>query len=172
MSAAFDYVALQCAPRIAIETLRPVVAAESSGNVFAIGVVGGRLERQPRNLAEAVATARELKRLGYRFSAGIGQIYIGNWTRLGLDEVKVFDACANLRATEAVLSGCYSRAKATTSEEQVALQRAISCYHSNNFTTGFSVGYVQRVVSIATRSRAASPAEPQPAERQSKGDPS
>jgi len=157
MATAFDHLAAHCAPAVASETLAPIVQLESSGNVFAIGVVGGSLERQPRNLSEAVATVRELKRQGYRFSAGIGQIYVGNWGRLGLDEVTVFDACLNLRAAQSVLTDCYRRAKSTTPSEQVALQRALSCYHSNNFSTGFSVGYVQRVVSIANRSRAVSP---------------
>jgi len=44
-----------CAPLVHPDTASALVAAESSFNRFAIGVVGGRLERQPRGLAEALA---------------------------------------------------------------------------------------------------------------------
>ena len=42
------------------DIMHHVVRVESSGNPYAIGVVGGRLQRQPKNLAEAVATAKNV----------------------------------------------------------------------------------------------------------------
>ena len=39
------------------QLMQHVAQVESSHNPYAIGVVGGRLVRQPRNLAEAVSTA-------------------------------------------------------------------------------------------------------------------
>ena len=45
-----------------------IVVVESSFNPFAIGVVGGALARQPRNKAEAVATALALKEQGYKIN--------------------------------------------------------------------------------------------------------
>ena len=48
-----------------MHVMQHVMRVESSFNPYAIGVVGGRLERQPRNLPEAVATARMLEKNGF-----------------------------------------------------------------------------------------------------------
>jgi type IV secretion system protein VirB1 len=42
------------------DILAAVVRVESAKNPFAIGVVGNRLSRQPKNLDEAVATGKSL----------------------------------------------------------------------------------------------------------------
>ena len=57
---------LMTCPDLAVprEVMQHVVQVESSFNPYAIGVVGGRLARQPRNLPEAVATARMLEQRG------------------------------------------------------------------------------------------------------------
>ena len=55
--------AQECAPNVAPQTMAAIVSVESSKNPYAIGVVGGRLERQPKSHQEAVATAF---REGYR----------------------------------------------------------------------------------------------------------
>lgn len=159
----FDVVAAQCAPHVAVATLRAIAEVESSFNPFAIGVVGGALERQPRNLLEAISTVRQLQALNIRFSAGITQIYVHNWPAYRLNLETVFDPCANLRAAQGILSGCYQRAALRAPLEQVALRQAISCYYSDNFVTGFRDGYVQKVVFAASRVRA--PAQPVPALR-------
>lgn len=151
MVADFDSLAAQCAPNVAPTTLRAMATVESSLNPFAIGVVNGRLERQPRTLMEGVSTAAELRRLNVRFSAGVLQIYVGNWASLGLDHVSVFEPCKNMQASARILTDCYSRATRTSGDEQVALRRALSCYYSNNFVTGFTDGYVQRIVAVAYR---------------------
>lgn len=65
--------------------MRHVVEVESGANPFAIGVVGGRLARQPKNLDEAVATARMLEAKGYNFSVGIAQVNRANLDKQGLD---------------------------------------------------------------------------------------
>ena len=49
-----------------MHVMQHVMRVESSFNPYAIGVVGGRLERQPRNLPEAVATARMLEKNGFK----------------------------------------------------------------------------------------------------------
>jgi type IV secretion system protein VirB1 len=117
-----------------------VIQAESGGNRFAIGVVGGRLERQPRNLGEAVATARMLETNGYDFSLGIAQINRSNLPRYGLDTFEqAFDACANLTAGARILAECYGRSGDDWG-------KAFSCYYSGNFTTGYRDGYVQRIL--------------------------
>ena len=152
----FETLAAQCAPDVHPSTLRGVVNTESSGNPYAIGVVGARLERQPRNLAEAVATARELERQGFNFSMGLGQVNRGNLARYGATYETVFDPCRNLKAGGAILKDCYARAKVRMHDAQRALRAAFSCYYSGNFTRGFrpdkagQPSYVQKVVAHAT----------------------
>ncbi len=147
----FDVVAAHCAPHVAVATLRAIAEVESGFNPYAIGVVGGALTRQPRNLLEAISTVRQLQAQNIRFSAGITQIYVQNWPAYRLDVETVFDPCANLRAAQGILSHCYQRAAVHAAPEQMALRHAISCYYSDNFVTGIRDGYVQKVVSAATR---------------------
>ena len=145
----FDHMASQCAPAVAPSTLRALATVESSLNPYAIGVVGGRLVRQPRQLPEAVNTAKALQQQGTRFSAGLIQIYVGNWKAYNLNHETVFEPCANMRAAAGILGNCYRRAKDRNNDSQVALRNALSCYYSNNFVTGYQHGYVQKVVAAA-----------------------
>uniref|UniRef100_UPI003F592631 lytic transglycosylase domain-containing protein n=1 Tax=Stenotrophomonas cyclobalanopsidis TaxID=2771362 RepID=UPI003F592631 len=122
------------------EIMRHVVNVESSFNPYAIGVVGGRLARQPKNLAEAVSTTRMLEREGYNFSLGIAQVNRYNLNRHGLDSYeKAFNVCPNLQAGSRILAECYSRSGNDWG-------KAFSCYYSGNFTTGFRHGYVDKVM--------------------------
>ena len=136
--------ALACAPLVHARTVQALVAVESGLNPYAIGVVGGSLDRQPRNRAEAVATADDLAAKGWDFSAGLAQVNSRNFRRLGLNTRSAFDPCESLRAMQAVLGECFSRAS-VQGGDQAALRKALSCYYSGNFITGFEHGYVQRV---------------------------
>jgi type IV secretion system protein VirB1 len=121
------------------EVMQHVVRIESSFNPYAIGVVGGRLARQPRNLSEAVSTARMLESKGYNFSLGIAQVNRYNLARYGLDSYeRAFQVCPNLQAGSRILAECHGRAGGDWG-------KAFSCYYSGNFTTGFRHGYVQKV---------------------------
>jgi type IV secretion system protein VirB1 len=126
-----------------------MASVESGLNPHAIGVVNGRLVRQPRNLPEAISTVMALEQQGARFSAGLIQIYVKNWPAYHLDRESVFDPCVNVRAAAGILTDCYQRASVRRSDAQVALRNALSCYYSNNFVTGYQHGYVQKVVSVA-----------------------
>jgi type IV secretion system protein VirB1 len=137
---------LACAPLVDPGTARALVSVESTRNPYAIGVVNGALVRQPRSLAEAIATVRHLRALGRDFSAGLAQINVRNWKRLELDERSAFEPCRNLRAMQSVLGECYESAPARRADPQQGLRQALSCYYSGNFTTGFRHGYVQSVV--------------------------
>lgn len=148
----FDALAATCARNVAPTTLRAMATVESSLNPHAIGVVNGRLARQPQNLPEAISTAMSLQQRGVRFSAGLIQINVKNWPAYNLDHESVFDPCANMRAAAGILTDCYSRASVKSSVPQVALRNALSCYYSNNFVTGYQHGYVQKVVSAALNS--------------------
>ena len=100
---------LMSCPNLAVprEVMHHVVRVESSYNPYAIGVVGGRLVRQPRNLPEALSTARMLEQRGYNFSLGLAQVNRYNLAKYGLDSYeKAFQPCANLQAGSLILSQC------------------------------------------------------------------
>ena len=122
-----------------MHVMQHVMRVESGFNPYAIGVVGGRLARQPRNLPEAVATARMLEQGGFNFSLGLAQVNRYNLARYGLGSYeKAFSACDNVRAGSRILRECYQRAG--------DWGKALSCYYSGNFVTGFRHGYVQKVM--------------------------
>jgi type IV secretion system protein VirB1 len=101
--------------------------------------VGGKLARQPRNLAEALATARMLEGRGFNFSVGLAQINRHNLARYGLDSYEsAFQACPNLQAGSRILAECFGRSGGSWG-------KSFSCYYSGNFTTGYRHGYVQKI---------------------------
>jgi type IV secretion system protein VirB1 len=131
---------LACGPlAVPEDVMAHVVHVESSRNPFAIGVVGGRLLRQPRNLAEAVATVRMLEARGYNYSIGLAQVNRVNFSRFGLDTPEAgFDVCNNLAAGAKILAECLQRHDGRWGD-------AFSCYYSGNARTGYEHGYVQKV---------------------------
>jgi len=151
----FTTLAQQCAPTVAHQTMAAVAASESSFNPYAIGVVGGRLQRQPRSLDEALVTARELAAKGWNFSVGIGQVNRHNLEKNAISYEEAFTPCANLRASAGILTDCYERARVQFPSQGEALKAAFSCYYSGNFTRGFKpdrpgeVSYVDKVLARA-----------------------
>ena len=141
-----DALLSRCAPTVAPATMRAIVKTESSGNPFAIGVVGGRLSRQPRSLAEALATVRKLEARGLGYSAGLAQIYRKNFASLGLTPETAFSPCENLKAAARVLARCYEGATGTEAER---LSAAFSCYYSGDPLRGRNLGYSARVAKNA-----------------------
>lgn len=123
-----------CATGVHEDTMQALVRVESRFNPYAIGVVNGAI-KQPMTFSEAVEAAKALKAEGKNFSMGLGQINIHNLPRYGLNIESVFEPCTNLKTASAILSECYSRA---TGSAQEALQKALSCYYSGNFRTGFT----------------------------------
>ena len=146
---------LSCAPLVAQDTAHALIQVESSGNPYAIGIVGGALVRQPANLAEAVATTAALDAAGWNYSVGLGQINKRNFQRFGLTSATAFEPCPNLAAMQGILRECFSRASQRQAK-QAALRDAFSCYYSGNFVTGHQHGYVGKVLA-AWSSRPAQP---------------
>lgn len=139
------------------EVMHHVVRVESSYNPYAIGVVGGRLVRQPKNLPEALATVRMLEGRGFNFSIGLAQVNRYNLDKYGLDSYeKAFEPCANLKAGSRILAECYQRAKGDWG-------KSFSCYYSGNFSTGFRQGYVQKIYASLRQERAGDAAPGSPA---------
>lgn len=152
-----DFMALaqQCAPTVAPQTMASVVTVESLANPYGIGVVDGYLVRQPANREEAVATAQALADAGWNFSLGTAQVNRYNLPKYNVTYDQAFDPCTSLRVGSKILEDCYVRASKTRPDPQVALQAAISCYYSGNFSRGFkpdkpgSTSYVERVLLAA-----------------------
>ena len=134
-------IGLMACPSLAVpaEVMRHVVDVESGANPYAIGVVGGQLVRQPKNLAEALATVHMLDAKGYNYSLGIAQVNRANLGKYGLDSyAKAFQPCPNLAAGAQILAACYASSGGDWG-------KAFSCYYSGNFVTGYRDGYVQKV---------------------------
>ena len=149
----FNELARQCASGVHYNTMQAIARTESGFNPFAIGVVGGAI-KQPTTFSEAVEAARQLDRAGRNFSMGLSQINRYNLAKYNLDYESVFDPCLNLKVGAEILSECFSRAPG---DGQNALQKALSCYYSGNFKTGFTQDlaglptYVQRVIAAASK---------------------
>ena len=141
-----------CARYIDRPIMQAIVSTESSFNQFAIGVVNGRLERQPRNKQEAVATAFALKAKGFNYSMGCSQVNQANLGRYGLTHETVFDPSQNLKAGSAIYDECRERAVKQLGDRGSITSAALSCYYSGNFTRGLqqegnAPSYAQKVMS-------------------------
>ena len=137
----------RCAPDVAPETLAAIARTESGLNPYAIGVnKGQRLKRQPQSYSEAVSTAKDLLASGANFDMGLAQINSKNlkWVNKSIEQL--FDPCHNLQASAFVLKQNFQQAKKAHSDDQKALQAALSAYNTGSYSRGFSNGYVRKVV--------------------------
>jgi type IV secretion system protein VirB1 len=170
-----DDIPYQCTQGVSLVTMQQIIRVESGGNPFAIGVVGGHLERQPKTLSEAVATVRSLEQNGFNYSIGISQVNRIHFARLGWKEAieNGFDVCTNLKAGAGIYRDCYNGAlragyrhdgnaagnsgsrigdrfdadsSAVGSAVGSATRASLSCYYSGNFVTGEKLGYVSKVL--------------------------
>lgn len=141
-----------CAPNVAPTTMMKIISVETASRVYAIGykiTKAGRtytLARQPQNRDEALSWASWLHRGGYRFDIGITQLNSMHFARLGLTPISAFDPCTNVAAGARVLTEAYERAARKYGPGQQALRYAISAYNTGNFSSGFTNGYVSKVV--------------------------
>ena len=144
-----------CAQHMQAPIESQIVKVESSFNPYAIGVVNGRLQRQPRNKAEAVATAQALLANGWNFSMGCRQVNVKNLGPYGLTLETAFDASKNSAAGTAIYNECLARATKKFGNGEAATRAALSCYYSGNFTTGQrkegnQPSYADKVLASAT----------------------
>lgn len=146
----FNALALECAPMVSPKTLAAIVRTESNFNPLAININKGyRLERQPKNKEEAVATAQWLINNRYNIDMGLGQVNSVNLAKTKLSVNDAFDPCKNLSAAATILKWNFDSASKKIPGDQQALHAAISAYNTGSFTRGFSNGYVQKVVNSA-----------------------
>lgn len=159
----FTALATECSPDVHPKTIQAVVRTESGYNPFAIGVVNGKLSRQPKNISEAISTANMLEKSGYNYSLGLSQLNKHNLHQYGLTLASAFSPCINLKTGAEILKSCYAQAESKNTSPQNVLLAALSCYYSGNMTTGFikdykNTSYVQRVVNNAVLAKNENPA--------------
>lgn len=143
-----------CAPNIPAHTIRSLISAESAANPYAIGVVGGYLERQPATLQEALVTAQSLANQGYVFSLGLMQVNTKHLQRTGDSYETILEPCHNITIGASILQECYDRAGRAYQNEEEVHAAALSCYYSGNFERGQMPesdgrSYVERVLEHA-----------------------
>ncbi|HEY9280666.1 MAG TPA: lytic transglycosylase domain-containing protein [Eoetvoesiella sp.] len=150
-----------CQAALQAPMMQQIYQVESGFNPFAIGVVGGRLVRQPKSLDEAVATAGYLAELGRNFSIGQGQVNKYHFVRLGWDSniKEGFDVCKNVVAAHAIFKQCQSWALGSgfdAKQEYSATDAALSCYYSGKLGAGKTnpdvTRYINEVLSAKPRS--------------------
>lgn len=143
----------KCAPSANPHTMQFLIQNESRAFIYALNVNGNwHLARQPRDEREAVGFARWLLAHGMSFDVGLMQVNSANFPKTGLSLHDLFEPCHNVKAGYAVLADCYKRALYQDGNKQAALRKALSCYNTGSFTSGFRNGYVQKVVAIAQAS--------------------
>ena len=145
-----------CAPMVHPTTMSNVITVESSGNPYAIGVVGGRLVRQPRNLPEALATVQMLQASGWNYSVGPAQVNKVNFRKYGLSHESAFDPCTNIRVGGQILQSCYAASLSSAparNDSQFHLTRALSCYYSGRLDSSDGWRYAKSVFSARSRNR-------------------
>lgn len=150
VAASFVSLAQECAPDVHHALLGRVATVESSGNSFAIGVVGGHLARQPKNLPEALATVKALDAGGWNYSMGLVQVNVHNLARYGQTTESIFEPCTNLKTGAAILKACYARAKPQFAQADDAVRAALSCYYSGDLARG--AAYAQKVAAAVPAS--------------------
>lgn len=141
---------LQCAPDISPVTLNALVGVESAGKPYVVANVTDNTSHYFDSKEKATLFLNEMSSKSKRYSAGLMQIYSGNFSAYGLTNETVFDHCTNIKAGAEILKKCYNTASKETNDPQIALRKAMSCYYSGNFTRGFKQeadgkSYVQRI---------------------------
>ena len=133
----YNHLLQQCTNGVHPVIMHGIISQESSFNPFAIGVVNGRLPRQPQTHAEGVAAIRSLEARGMNFSVGLAQVNKQHFRRFGFNAETIFEPCANVKAGAIIYQECYAAAERRFGKNQHAIGAALSCYYSGNFQTGF-----------------------------------
>jgi len=141
---------LTCAPEISPITLDAVIKTESGAHPFKIANITDETSHTFDNLNDAIVFSESLSKENKRYSAGLMQIYSGNFKTLGLTNTTVFDPCENIKAGAKILKENYTKQKGEDS--QLNLLKSLSMYYSGNEKTGFkkekqfrNTSYVERV---------------------------
>lgn len=100
----------------------------------------------PKTLKEAADIAKTLIHNGHLVGIGLTQVSSQHLSRLGLTVEQLLDPCTNLRTGVWILTHFYINALRQYKHPQTALLAAISAFNTGNFKSGFTNGYVQKVM--------------------------
>lgn len=139
MGVIIDYNALlqKCTNGAHPQIMHGIIKQESSFNPYAIGVVNGKLNRQPTSKAEAIVAVKKLQSMNMNFSMGLAQVNKIHMESFGFTAENIFEPCENVKAGATIFNTCYVSAKKKFGDTSHAIDAALSCYYSGNFTTGF-----------------------------------
>ncbi len=147
----------QCAPGMDARLVSALVRRESNFNPFAIGMDGkDTLLQQPRDMAQAVATAEKLILEGRTFSVGLAQIHVSNILAFGVTWRQSFDACTSLHYAQIVFQDFHAKAVKAGFKGDDATFAALRGYNSGNIFAIVSNAYAARIMASA-----ATPGAPQ-----------
>ncbi len=145
-AAALHKVVAKCAPQVAPATMLALIAHESGGDPYAIGINSQNASAvYPPNASEATAAAKRLLKADRSADFGLGQINSANLKRLGLTAETVFDPCKNVAAAAELLTEAYVKWRPQVQSDQAALNRALSTYNTGSPVDGQVNGYVAAV---------------------------
>ncbi|MGL5290038.1 MAG: lytic transglycosylase domain-containing protein [Aeromonas sp.] len=151
-SMAFAPLLDKCGPSVSPVTLSAVIRTESGGDPYVVANVTDGTSHRFKTANDATRFVNTLSQQGKRFSAGLMQIYSGNFSALNLDNNSVFDPCTNIRAGAKILTENYESIK--VGEAQDKLKKTLSKYYSGNERVGLkkepqygNTSYVERVSS-------------------------
>lgn len=130
---------MECGTGVHPETLHAIVKTESTGNPYVIANVTDNESYYLTSEEEAISKAKELESSGKKYSAGLMQIYSGNFSAYNLTSDNVFNFCKNISTGADILSKCFIKSKEENEETDMDshLEKALSCYYSGNFKRGF-----------------------------------
>lgn len=139
--------AAQCALQVAPKTMSAIVRVESGGNPLAMWNNTTHQRILPPNRTAAMAYLTHAMALGQKVDVGIAQVDTENFAATGLTPENAFDACANLHAGAAILTGAYRKAVAVYGPAQRALFHAFQGYNSGRLWG--DAGYANAVLRAA-----------------------
>lgn len=126
-----------------------IVKVESGGNPWAININsknGQRLLYPAKSLEQAQAWVRWFVANNYNIDIGIAQINIKNIQKQGLNPVSFLEPCTNLKMAGQILKANYVSASKNSTSSDDAVKKAISAYNTGNYRSGFTNGYVGKVM--------------------------
>jgi type IV secretion system protein VirB1 len=140
---------LACAPNVAPVTIQEIIRVESAGNPLAINIntrngVKLRPTIKITTPQHAIAVTYAAMALGHTVDMGYMQVNSANLVKLGYTVEDMFDPCKNITAGARILESAYMQVLPRHTNEQAALQAALSIYNTGNRMGGFNNGYVAK----------------------------
>ena len=152
-----------CAPYAALNTMLAIATTESSFHPYAISINSPQkvaselglttqvieLARQPHSKQEAILWMRWFFQHRISVSVGLLQINTDHAARFHLDPERLFDPCTNVSVGAIILAEAYAVQRLANHNDPDTLLRALSLYNTGNAQSGFSNGYVDRILKNA-----------------------